>query len=291
MGINSVPSRESQLRRQKIKTLGQQMKRVAIDGAGISPWEAEVLVDSIEEVYFSDPELSECSANQLKYSCVGVASGAGKPLGECAMTTVRLTLFSDEDDAGLPGEPKLASAHRRQRRLMRLADEAREQGGLLSQEDLAKILMCDVRTIRRDVRELSEAGITVATRGQQKDIGPGVSHRSVAVRLWLEGKEPVAIASHIKHSIGAVENYLEKFKRVSYLRMRNFDDAQIAMTVGISIAAAKTFVGIHKDFSNKPFFKNRMDDIRIVGSACYRAVDEKKDSPSLSATRKGGSRR
>jgi ribosome-binding protein aMBF1 (putative translation factor) len=37
----------------------------------------------------------------------------------------------------------------RQRRLMRITDQAREQGGLLSQEDLAEILMCDVRTIRR----------------------------------------------------------------------------------------------------------------------------------------------
>ena len=44
----------------------------------------------------------------------------------------------------------------RQRRLMRLYEEARDQGGLLSQEDLAELLMCNVHTIRRDIAELRE---------------------------------------------------------------------------------------------------------------------------------------
>jgi len=47
-------SRESQDRRLKIKTLEQRMKRVAVEGAGLSPWEAQVLVEAIAEVYFSD---------------------------------------------------------------------------------------------------------------------------------------------------------------------------------------------------------------------------------------------
>jgi len=37
--------------------------------------------------------------------------------------------------------------------------------------------MCDSRTIRRDVKNLKEKGIIVPTRGTEKDIGPGVTHR------------------------------------------------------------------------------------------------------------------
>lgn len=291
MGISTANSRESQMRRVQIKTLDQQMKRVAVEGTGISPWEAEVLVDTINEIYFTDPELRECAPYQLKYPCVSASAGPGKPLSECALTTVFLTLFSEEDDRELPIEDKQASVWRRQRKIMRIAEEAREQGGLLSQEDLARILMCDVRTVRRDISDLQEAGITVATRGQQKDIGPGVTHRALAIRLWLEGVEPVAIARRIKHSIGAVENYLEKFKRVSYLRRRNFDDYQIALTVGISVRAAKTFVSIHNQFKNRSFFKSRMDEIELVGASHYLAEDEKKDSASWNATRRGGTKR
>jgi len=54
-----------------------------------------------------------------------------------------------------------------------------------------------VRTIRRDIESLRQKEIIVATRGQVRDIGPGVTHRGIAVRLWLEGKEPVEIARHI----------------------------------------------------------------------------------------------
>jgi DNA-binding CsgD family transcriptional regulator len=285
-----VPSSspECQELRLKIKTLGQQMKRIAVEGTGLSPWEAEVLIESIDEVYFSDPELKGLNAGQLKYSCVSADEGAGKPLSACRMTTVMLTLIDAEDRHELPPSGKLASVHRRQRKIMRLTDEAREQGGLLTQEDLAAILDTDVRTVRRDIRDLDQAGVTVATRGQQKDIGPGVSHRGAAIRLWLEGKEPVEIARQIKHSIKAVENYLEKFKRVAYLRRRNFDDYQIALTVGMSVSAVKTYVQIYTDSASRTFLKSRMEEMELVGQQNYFAQDEKKDSTLSKSFGKGG---
>jgi biotin operon repressor len=289
MSVKLSPgSRENQSARLKIKTLGQQMKRVAVEGAGLSPWEAEVLVGAINEVYFSDPELRGLSNGQLKYSCIATSEGAGKPLDGCDMKTVTLTLVSAEDRGNLPHDGKTASVHHRHRRIMRLTEEAREQGGLLSQEDLAEILSADVRTIRRDIKALRDIGVVVATRGQQKDIGPGVSHRGLAIRLWLEGKEPVEVARGINHSVAAVENYLEKFKRVAYLRRRGFDDCQIAMTIGISIAAAKTFVAIYNESKGRSFFRSRMEEISLVGEQHYLVSGEKKDSILSNASRKGG---
>lgn len=292
MSVKVSPSSpECQSRRLKIKTLGQQMKRVAVEGTGISPWEAEVLVESIDEVYFSDPDLKELSCGQTRYSCVSAAEGPGKPLSACSMVTVTLTLIDPEDRAELPWEGKQGSVHLRRRKLQRLTEEAREQGGLLTQEDLAALLSTDVRTIRRDVGALRKGGVVVATRGQQKDIGPGVSHRGVAVRKWLEGKEPVEIARAINHSVGAVESYLEKFKRVAYLRRKGFDDYQIAMTVGMSLPGVRTFVAIHGESKNLPFFASRLEEIELVGQQCYMAADEKKDSALSRASGNGGTRR
>ena len=59
----------------------------------------------------------------------------------------------------------------------------------------------DVRTIRRDIKDLRERGIVVPTRGQQKDIGPGVTHREIAIKMFIEHKEPLEIARSIMHSI------------------------------------------------------------------------------------------
>jgi hypothetical protein len=281
-------SREYQQHRLQIKTLSQQMQNIAVHGAGLSPWEAQVLVEMIEQIYFADPHLRQAAQGQLKYSCLSAAEPPGKKIEDCQMITVLLTLFDPKDQDELVYAGKQASVVLRWRRLMRITQEAREQGGLLSQEDLAQILMCDVRTIRRDIESLRQRDIIVPTRGQVRDIGPGVTHRGIAVRLWLEGKEPVEVARHINHSIGAVENYLEKFKRVAYLRGKGFDDYQSALTIGISVAAVKTFLELYKQYRHKAFFKQRIDEIALVGSQYYIAQDEKKDLILPNGTCKGG---
>jgi len=276
----SQNSRECQQRRLKIKSLSQQMENLAVQGAGLSPWEAKVLVESIEEVYFTDTQLREAAQGQLKYSCVSISEPAGKKVDDCQMVTVILNLFDQQDEQELTYHGKQAAVSLRQRRLLRITEEAREQEGLLSQEDLARILMCDVRTIRRDIKSLRKKEIIVPTRGQVKDIGPGLTHRGITVRLWLEGKEPVEIARHINHSLAAVESYLDKFKRVAYLRGKAFDDYQIALTASISVASARTFVQLYKEYSNKSFFKQRIKEIEMAGSRYYIAQDEKKETTS-----------
>lgn len=279
MGQNTLTSRDCQEQRLKIKTLSQKMKNLAIKGTGISPWEAEVLIEEIEDVYFNDPEIKQSRQGQIKYSCISFEEPPGKVVSECAMQTVLLTLFDETDKGELSYTDKDASIEKRQRRLARIAEEAREQGGLLSQEDLAELLMCDVRTIRRDIADFKKLGIVVPTRGTVKDIGPGVTHRALAIRLWIEGKEPTEIARHIKHSIKAVENYLEKFKRLAYLKQKGFTHFEIARTVGISGSATTTFTEIYDQFKGKALFESRLEEIMIVGAQSYQAYDEKKESP------------
>jgi len=291
MKNNTINSYENQQKRIQVKTIGQQMKNLAVQGTGLSPWEADVLVDTIEEVYFSALDAQELKHGQIKHQCISANEGPGKPLKDCELTTVILTIWDDNDEGQCSAKNnKDRSVELRRRRLARIAEEAKEQNGYLTQEDLALLLMCDVRTIRRDITELRKLGIILPTRGQQKDIGPGVSHRAAAVRLWLEGKEPVAVAQHIKHSIKAVENYLQKFKRVAFLRRKHFNDYEIALTVGISVYAAKTFSQLYEEYKGKAFFKQRIEEINLVGGQYYQAQDEKKSTP-LSNTFTNSARR
>lgn len=280
--INSYSDQE---RRLQIKNINQQMKNLAIRGAGISPWEAEILVEMIEETYFSELQMKELKPGQVKFQCVSNSEGPGKALKDCQMVSVALTLFDEKDKGDFSTENnKDRSIELRWRRLCRITEEAREQGGYLTQEDIAELLMCDVRTVRRDVQYLKDLGIILPTRGQQKDIGPGVTHRAIAIRLWLEGKEPVAVAQHIKHSITAVESYLQKFKRVAFLKRKKFDEFEIALTVGISVSAAKGFSQLYQEYKNKPFFKQRLEEINLVGGQYWQAQDEKKRSVSLNVS-------
>ncbi len=273
----STSNYESQDRRLTIKNIHSKMKNLAITGSGLTPWAAEVLVDTIDEVYFSNSSLKEIAEGQIKFNCVSSHEGPGKELKDCELCTVILTLLDNNDTLGLSSNSDAGrSVEARRRRMMRISVESKDQGGLLSQEDLSKLLMCDVRTIRRDIRELKEAGVVVPTRGTIRDIGPGVTHRELAIRLWIEGHEPVAIKKRISHHIKSVENYLEKFKRVVSLRRKGFSEFEIALCVGISVSAVNTYNDMYKKYKNSKLFKSRLEEIELTGSEYYNAQDEKK---------------
>lgn len=281
MDKRSTSGREAQVRRMAMKRQSARMLTEAMVGAGLSKWEAEALVCSVEEVYFSDPELAPVRDGQMRYSCVRGDEGPGKPLSACRKVSVTLTLLHPQDKQGLTGfaDKGGMSAEVRQRRIVRIVQEAREQGGLLTQEDLSEILMCDPRTIRRDVKDLKERGFVLPTRGQQQDIGPGVSHRALAVGKWLEGKEPVEIARLIRHSVASVEGYLEKFKRVAWLSgEKGFDAFEIALAVGMSVVSVRTYLDLCAEYRGTAQLAQRVQDIQAVGQAFYCAQDEKKRS-------------
>ena len=64
-----------------------------------------------------------------------------------------------------------------------MTEEAMDQGGVLTQEDLARLLQTGVRTIRRDVAQLRAEGHWVPTRGAVQDTGRGQSHKAKIVEI------------------------------------------------------------------------------------------------------------
>ncbi len=154
----------------------------------------------------------------------------------------------------------------RRSKLMRVAEEAREQGGVLTQEDLGVLLACDERTIRRDIKALRLLGIHVPTRGYVQDIGPTLSHKGLAIRpRWLQGKEPVAIARAINHSLTAVERYLEDFKRVSFRVLKGMDEVSIAQA-NMSPASRRPYQGMYCEAKETKAYRYRFTELeRMTG--------------------------
>lgn len=270
---------EDQARRLELKSQDQRLKVLAVQGTGMSPWEADILVGVAREVYFAEPGVGPLRTGQMRYECVAVGEGAGRPIKECRMVTVVLSLFEAKDD--LPLLHQQGQAARRKALVQRLTEEAREQGGLLSQEDLALLLHSDTRTIRRDIRELREGkGIYVATRGQIQDIGPGVSHKGVAIGHWLTGLEAVEVARRINHTLHATERYIHTFCRVVFLARKGLQPLQIALTVGISSGGTRTFLDIYEAHRKKPDYARRFEEIDLIGAQHYEVEDLEKGGPS-----------
>ena len=129
---------EAQANRLRIKTQLHQLNIMAQHGAGLSPWEASTLTNIVDETFFQTADAVTYRSGQMKYSCVKTTEPAGKPLAQCEMVTVRLTILDQEDRKDLPSKSCQRSTDMRRRRLLRICEEAREQGGFSPRRTLRR---------------------------------------------------------------------------------------------------------------------------------------------------------
>jgi DNA-binding CsgD family transcriptional regulator len=130
---------------------------------------------------------------------------------------VRVTLTLDNGIEDLDVLREQGSIALRQLKVLRLTEEAYIQYGLLTQEDLARLLQVSVRTIRNDIIELVRDGNTVHTRGYDHDIGRGISHKTRIVDLHLYGYTYNEIMRRTRHSAHAIKRYVNTFGRLLLL--------------------------------------------------------------------------
>jgi hypothetical protein len=193
--------------------------------------------------YFSEFGHMALQPGELVYLAVASDEPAGKPIIACRKVQVALELASGEDrevvrDKGL--------AAMRQQRLARLARQAQVQGGLLTVEDLAYLTCSSTATVKRDLAECRAAEIAVPTRGQIRDIGPGISHKAQVVQLYLWGLQFTEIERRTRHSEDAIRRYLE-----------------IRAATGRSAAVIGEYIGIYerarREFPAAPRLRELLD--------------------------------
>lgn len=267
-----------------IKTIEGMFVNLITEGTNCSPFESEVIVEKAKEVFAigEHAEGNILQPGQMIWTALDLTEPPGKPLKACKQRRIILTHIQAKEDAEV--RKIYGRSAKRQQQINRMAVEAQDQQALLTQEDLAEILDSDVRTIRRDIQQLRQRGILVPTRGQQKDIGPGVTHKVQAITLFLAEKEPVEIARAIKHSLTAVERYIDTFCRVVYCQRRFRNNLQTALVVGVSVHTVNTYLGLHTDACADPAYRERLSQIEERGLAYYKTVDFKKKH-GLSARR------
>jgi hypothetical protein len=264
------------------KTLDNLFRRRIEAGANCAPFVSQAILQTAKEVFPLDPQDadSQLGLGQVKLLIVAANEPAGKAIDDCQKVTVRLTLDAGREDFDIRVRRGVIGLRRA--RVLRLASEAREQGGLLSYEDLAfRLLNCGLRTIVRDVQVLGRGGVTVPTRGQQQDIGPGQTHRVQAVRLFLQGHEPNEIAHKLYHTLGSIENYVTTFARVAFLANKGYGDDEIAFVIQRSAALVAAYRQLRTEFQGKRAAQARLRQI------CDRVQPAENPAP---AGKKGGPR-
>jgi hypothetical protein len=260
------------------KTLDNLFRRRIEQGANCPPFVSLAILNTLKEIYPLDHDDfdRQLGLGQIKLLVVAADEPPGKSLEQCQKVTVRLTLDAAQEDFQIRRDHGVEGLRRS--RILRLTAEARDQGGLLSYEDLAfRLFNCGVRTIVRDVQALRRRDIAVPTRGQRQDIGPGQTHRVQAVRLYLGGLEANEIARRIYHTLSSIENYITAFARVVILANKGYADDEIAFVIRRSSPLVAAYRKLHDEFQAKPTARRRLEEIR-----------ERVETPVDPTAKKGG---
>lgn len=178
----------------------------------LSPAESKGVLELAKQCLFGEVPKT---LGKVKILCASLAAKHGKPLGEQEMVRVELTLDGGVED--LDVLRRKGSAALRQLKVLRISEEAYEQGGLLTQEDIGRVLQVSERTIRSDIKALIRDGNTVHTRGFDHDIGRSISHKSRIVALFLQGYTYDEIIRKTRHSPFSIKRYVVTFGRLLLL--------------------------------------------------------------------------
>jgi len=215
---------------------------------GLCPKMRDSILDSAKKILIRDNVLKE---GQIEVSVIGIEERAGKMMEKMEKTRVRLTLDNGKEDIEVLKEfGRVALRHVR---IQRLTQEAIEQGGVLSQEDLAKYLSCDVRTIKRYIKDIRREGTEVITRGVLHAIGRGQTHKVKIVGLYLDGKTFSEIKLLTRHTVGAIKRYIESFVKVLMSYHHGLRDVrEISSVSGLSEILVSQYIElVESGYQNK----------------------------------------
>jgi len=225
----------------------------------LSPAVSKAILGSVRDHFSSTLFDGEgFSKNKIEVIAVAEDEPAGKSLEECELISVKLT-FKTESDLDVLRDEGITAL--RKVRLIRFAEEALEQGALLTVEDLSLLLNSSERTIRRDIEFYREKGITVLTRGYMKDIGSSKSHKTKAVEHYLKGYQPTEIATRLHHSLKSIERYIETFSRVAYLRNKGLSTEEIRYALRISGRLIEEYIELIEEYAESPLLEELIQNI------------------------------
>ena len=261
--------------RLKSKSLDQQFVNEIIHGLNCSPFEASAVLDTVYKVFNNYFESrSPLKPGQIKLQLVAVEAKVNQKLSEAQQVTVTLTLNDDKQDLAIRKKQGIVGLRRH--KIERMCREAFDQGGLLTVEDLAyRIFNCGVRTINRDLEYFRQQGISIPLRSTVKDMGRTLSHRLLIIKLWARGKEYSEIAKAAYHSLNAIQNYVDKFKRTISLSKEGYDVNRIAFILRISASLVEQYLEIYKQVDWVP---HRHQELNSLLKKSLKATNHQEDS-------------
>lgn len=165
-------------------------------------------------------------------------------IADTDLVPVVLDLSTSEDiDARIERQ---SADQRMLNKAVRLCRQAYEQGGLLSDSDLAELLTTSAPRIASLLAQYErEQRQVVPRRATLHDVGTAITHKAMICRLrYVEGKQPHLIARLTHHSLEAVDRYLGRYDRVRHCRLQGLTPEQTAYVLGCSVKLVQEYLAM-----------------------------------------------
>ena len=209
----------------------------------LSPKLSEQILITAKESLIRDYHLKE---GQIEVTVIGIEERSGKLIEKMQKKKVRLTVDNGLED--IETKKEYGRIGLREIKIQRLTEEAIEQGGILSQEDISKYLSISIRTVKRDISKIKQRGIEVVTRGYLHNIGRGQTHKVKINGMYLDGKTYSEIKLTARHSSGAIKRYLESFTKVLMAQSKGiYEGKAISAVTGISEGLVKQYLALIRE--------------------------------------------
>jgi len=219
----------------------------------------ELFTDYID-VYFGGKR----NPNQIVFNCVSYTVPPGVSSEEAKTIPVKLTVF-DADDLIIASQQGIQAMMKE--RIIRIVEEAYDQGGALTQADIALLLGISLRTVTRYIKDIQETeDMFLHTRGNVRDIGPGVSHKTRIIELYLQNYEYGDIERRTKHSSRAIMRYIKEFSRVFILQEQGHQPYEIRLLTDLS----EKLLGEYLDLINRYSDEKYQDRLALIRSVAFK---------------------
>jgi Protein of unknown function (DUF1670) len=141
---------------------------------------------------------------------------------------------------------RLSRSERLLHRARRLCQQAYEQGGLLSNCDIAEMLHVGSDYVGKLLAEYERSTKTIVPRrATLHDVGSGITHKHIICWLrYARGKDPHVIAQETCHSLEAVDRYLSQYDRVRHCRLQGLTPEQTAHALNCSVRLVRQYIEI-----------------------------------------------
>jgi hypothetical protein len=171
----------------------------------------------------------------------------GRKLSEMQLLPVTLTVVAPEDIDDRVN--KLPRKERMKKITARLLREAKAQGAVLSETDVAIIFRVSGSAVSNYVREYEKEHRAVLPRpGSEMDIGKTLTHKKLAFQNYKKKLPTSDNARLIDHSPESVDRYIKDGTRVEKLYETGYTEWEISFFTGLPGYVVRQYVETIEEF-------------------------------------------